>query len=82
MTTTALKKIDDIGGIDNYIMNLDERSVEDSNYVTKMRGLIGAALHQKGKLSDRMSKRLGVWFVICITMLIYFTKSSTLDTIL
>ena len=59
MTTTALKKIDDIGGIDNYIMTLDQRSVEESNYVTKMRGLIGASLFRQGKLSDRMSHRLG-----------------------
>lgn len=59
MTTTALKAIDDYGGIDNYIMRLDERSVQDSNYIIKMRGIIGAALFQRGELSDLMSKRLG-----------------------
>lgn len=63
MTTTALKAIDDYGGIDNYIMSLDERSVQDSNYIIKMRGIIGAALFQRGELSDRMTKRLG--FDLC-----------------
>ena len=52
MTTKALKEIDNIGGIDKYLLALDEKSVTDSNYVTKMRGLIGAALYNKGLLVD------------------------------
>lgn len=41
MTTAALKAIDKIGGIDNYILQLDSKSVADSNYITKMRTIIG-----------------------------------------
>ena len=41
MTTTALKKIDYIGGIDNYLLSLDNKSVALSNYITKMRNIIG-----------------------------------------
>jgi len=59
MTTTALKAMDDYGGIDNYVMHLDEASVQDSNYIIKMRGLISAALFHKGKLSGLMSHKLG-----------------------
>lgn len=58
MTTTALKKIDDYGGVDNYVLNLDERSVQESNYIIKMRGLIAGALFNKGTLSDRMTRQL------------------------
>lgn len=41
MTTAALKAIDTYGGIDNYILQLDNKSVADSNYITKMRNIIG-----------------------------------------
>lgn len=58
VTTTALKAIDHYGGIDNYVLALDERSVEDSNYVTKVRGLIATALYQKGELSPKLVKQL------------------------
>ena len=59
MTTKALKEIDNIGGIDKYLLALDEKSVTDSNYVTKMRGLIGAALFHKNLLDDRSIRKLG-----------------------
>jgi ribosomal protein L28 len=41
MTAAALKAIDTYGGIDNYILQLDNKSVADSNYITKMRNIIG-----------------------------------------
>ena len=59
MTTRALKEIDNIGGIDNYIMALDKRSVNDSNYITKMRGLIGSAMFHQGILAEKYIRRLG-----------------------
>jgi ribosomal protein L28 len=58
MTTKALKEIDNIGGIDKYLLALDEKSVTDSNYVTKMRGLIGAALYNKGLFDEKLIRKL------------------------
>ena len=40
VTTTALREIDTVGGIDNYILRLDDKSVARSNYVTKMRTIL------------------------------------------
>mmetsp|Transcript_21644 Transcript_21644/g.31502 ORF Transcript_21644/g.31502 Transcript_21644/m.31502 type:complete len:196 (+) Transcript_21644:56-643(+) len=59
MTTAALRGIDTEGGIDNYLLGLDEPSVRDSNYITKIRRLVGQALYMKGNLNDKMIKRLG-----------------------
>lgn len=59
VTTRALKEIDNIGGIDNYVLALDEKSVSDSNYVTKMRDIIGSALYQQGALSGKHIRKLG-----------------------
>ena len=59
MTTTALKAIDSYGGIDNYLLRLDERSVSASNYVTKMRNMIAARLFHQGSLDPQMVRRLG-----------------------
>lgn len=58
MTTTALKAIDNVGGIDNYLLSLDEASVKDSNYITKIRGLVATALFHKGLLSEKNERRL------------------------
>ena len=59
MTTTALKAIDAYGGIDNYLLRLDERSVSASNYVTKIRNMIAARLFHVGTLDPQMVRRLG-----------------------
>lgn len=59
MTTTALKEIDKIGGIDNYILALDNKAVSLSNYITKMRHLIGTSLFHKGLLDERLTRKLG-----------------------
>jgi ribosomal protein L28 len=59
MTTTALKEIDKIGGIDNYILALDNKSVSLSNYITKMRHIIGTSLFHKGLLDERLTRKLG-----------------------
>ncbi|KAJ1404498.1 hypothetical protein B484DRAFT_404761 [Ochromonadaceae sp. CCMP2298] len=59
ITTRALKEVDNVGGIDNYILSLDEKSVSESNYVTKIRGLIAGKLFHQGLLSDRIIRRLG-----------------------
>lgn len=52
-TTAGIKSVDDYGGIDNYVLNLDERLVKESHYVTKMRRLISATLFHKGELSNK-----------------------------
>jgi large subunit ribosomal protein L28 len=59
MTTTALKAIDVAGGIDNYLLGLDEAQVQDSNYVTKQRNLVASALFHQGLLRESAIKRLG-----------------------
>jgi len=59
MTTRALREIDNIGGIDNYLLALEEPQVAASNYVTKMRGLIATSLFHKGLLCKAHSRRLG-----------------------
>ena len=59
MTTTAMKAIDDIGGIDNYILGLDERSVQDSTRITRVRDNIAAVKFHDGSLDPRLIKRFG-----------------------
>ena len=59
MTTTALKAIDHYGGIDNYILKLDDVAVSQSNYVTKMRMMIASKLFFAGQLEPSMIRRLG-----------------------
>eukprot|EP01039_Chlorochromonas_danica_P002268 gene2268-2483_t len=59
ITTAAIKAVDNYGGIDNYMLALDERLVQDSNYLIKVRGLIAAAVYHKGELSPKLIKRLG-----------------------
>jgi ribosomal protein L28 len=59
VTTAAIKAIDQYGGIDNYLLNLDEKLVSDSNYVTKYRNLIAATLFHKGELPPKYAKYLG-----------------------
>mmetsp|Transcript_3014 Transcript_3014/g.5132 ORF Transcript_3014/g.5132 Transcript_3014/m.5132 type:complete len:171 (+) Transcript_3014:70-582(+) len=59
MTTRALKEIDNVGGIDNYILSLDEKSVSESNYITKMRNVIASSLYHQGLLDERITRRLG-----------------------
>ena len=58
MTTKAMRAIDDCGGIDNYIMQLDDRLVADSNYVTKIRTLIANKLFHNGELSEKNIRKL------------------------
>lgn len=59
ITTRALKEVDNVGGIDNYILSLDERSVADSNYITKVRKMIAGTLFHQGLLAEKAIKRLG-----------------------
>jgi len=59
MTTRALKEIDNSGGIDNYLLALDNESAAKSNYVTKMRGIIASTLFHRGTLSEKYTKKLG-----------------------
>lgn len=59
ITTTALKAVDHSGGVDNYILALDEKLVSDSNYITKIRGLICTSLYHKGELTPKLIKKLG-----------------------
>lgn len=57
MTTTAMKKIDDYGGIDNYLLSLDEKSVQDSAHITRSRDLIAAILYHKGELAEKFIRK-------------------------
>lgn len=59
MTTRALKEIDNVGGIDNYMMLLDEKSVTDSRKNTKVRNEIAMKLFEKGELGPKLIKKLG-----------------------
>jgi len=59
MTTAALRAIDRVGGIDNYVLGLDNLAVSESNYITKMRSLIAAARFHKGILDDVSKRKLG-----------------------
>lgn len=59
MTARALKEIDNIGGIDKYLLALDQTSVANSNYITKVRNQIGAALYKKDLLQPKEIKKLG-----------------------
>ena len=58
MTTAAMKAIDDIGGIDNYLLSLDNRTVMDSNYVTKIRGIVANLLFHNGSLDEKIIRKL------------------------
>ena len=57
MTTTTLKEIDNIGGIDNYMLVLDEVSVRDSVHNSRVRDLIASTLFYKGTLPEKFIKR-------------------------
>jgi len=59
ITTVAMKAVDHYGGIDNYVLALDEKSVADSNYITKMRRIIAASRFLKGTLDKKLTKTLG-----------------------
>lgn len=59
ITTKAMKEADNVGGIDNYILSLDNEAVEQSNYITKVRHQIASRLFHRGLLEDRVVKRLG-----------------------
>jgi hypothetical protein len=54
-----MKAIDNDGGIDNYLLRLDEKSVMKSGYIIKQRELITAALFHKGELSEKWKVRMG-----------------------
>jgi len=58
MTTKAMRAIDDVGGIDNYLLQLDNRLVDDSNYVTKIRDMIAATVYHQGTMSEKIMKKL------------------------
>lgn len=58
MTTKAMRAIDDCGGIDQYILQLDDRLVDDSNYITKIRTLIANRLFHQGELSEQFIRKL------------------------
>ena len=48
MTCKALKVIDNVGGVDNYLLSLDNAEASQSPYVTKVRELIASTLFHKG----------------------------------
>jgi large subunit ribosomal protein L28 len=57
-TVAAMKAIDRFGGIDNYLLNLDEKFISDSNYLTKFRNLIAITLYHKGELAPKFAHYL------------------------
>lgn len=75
MTTRAMRAIDDCGGIDNYLLQLDHKLVDDSNYVTKIRQLIASTLYHKGLLSERATKRMGYHKMAPMKLDIHFDQS-------
>ena len=58
MTAKALKAIDNIGGIDNYMLSLDEVSIGDSKHNSRVRDLIASTLFYNGTLPEKIIKRL------------------------
>ena len=75
MTTRAMRAIDDAGGIDTYLLQLDNRLVEDSNYLMKIRMLIASTLYHKGELSEAFTKKLDFVKYPPPAMHIHFVKS-------
>lgn len=59
MTTRALKEIDNYGGIDSYMLALDEKSVTDSKHNHRVRDLIASTLFYRGELGERYIRRFG-----------------------
>jgi ribosomal protein L28 len=59
ITVAGMKAVDDVGGIDQYLLNLDQKLVSDSNYITKVHRLITAALYHKNELSPKHINFLG-----------------------
>jgi hypothetical protein len=59
MTTTALKEIDRYGGLDTYMLELDEKSVSESNHNSRVRDLIASTLFYQEKLDGKYCKRFG-----------------------
>ena len=59
MTTTAMKAIDDIGGIDQYLLSMDDDTVRASRQATKVREMIASKLFHKGLLHVKIVKKLG-----------------------
>ena len=45
-------------GIDNYLMQLDDKTVADSNYISKMRYIVATSLFHKGLLRDKQLRRM------------------------
>ncbi len=58
MTTKAMKAIDDAGGIDRYLLQLDEKLVTDSPYITKIRSLIANKLYFAGELEEKYIRKM------------------------
>lgn len=59
MTTRAMKVIDNVGGIDNYILSLDEKQIEDANYIKNVRAVIASTKYYDGSLHPEIAKRYG-----------------------
>ena len=59
MTTTAMKAIDNIGGIDQYLLSMDDATVRASRQATRVRESIASKLFHKGMLHEKIVKKLG-----------------------
>lgn len=59
MTTTAMRAIDKAGGIDTYLLRLDNSVVAKSRDITRERLRIASRLFHAGKLNDVQIKKLG-----------------------
>ena len=59
MTTKAMKEIDNIGGIDQYLLSMDDATVRASRQATKVREMIASKLFHKGLLHVQIAKKLG-----------------------
>ena len=59
MTTAAMKAIDNYGGIDNYLLSLDEPSVQDGPHILKMRDMVARSKFHDGTLKVPLQRRHG-----------------------
>lgn len=59
MTAAAIKASDNVGGIDNYILGLDERQIQDCVRTASIRDAIASALFHQGKLHGSLVRRFG-----------------------
>ena len=54
-----MREVDNIGGLDQYLLSMSDSIVRQSNYVTKIRERIGSKLYHEGLLHPVILRKLG-----------------------